>query len=204
MSSHTRRVWVWALVLISFMLLLVGCRAPTGTYQPFDWAFEMHYGQAYRSQEPPRLYSPEGVVPFKFSSDTRSYTREVAASLEEYAAFSNPLDRTTVTLGQGQEIFRVNCSFCHGSEALGPDTGSVGEKLLAQPPNLTTGAPSHRSSGQLFGLVSLGGTTQTRFGMPRFRSLLTEKQRWLVVDYLLCRQGRDSQGEAALCAQVGS
>ena len=204
MSSNARRVRVTALLLILFMLLLIGCRAPTGTHQPFDWAFEMHYGQAYRSQEPPRLYSPEGAVPFKFSSDTRNYTREVAASMEEYEAFSNPLDRTTGTLGQGQEIFRVNCSFCHGSEASGPDQGSVGEKLLAQPPTLTSGSSSKRSSGQLFGLVSLGGTTQTRFGMPRFQSLLTEKQRWLVVDYLLCRQGRNSQGGAAPCAQVGS
>ena len=204
LEVNGRRLRAWALVAVGVALLLTACRAPTGTYQPVDWAFEMHYGQGYRSQEPPRLSPPDGAVPFRFASDGRAYTREVAQTLEEYGVFSNPVVRTTQSIERGQEVFRVNCSFCHGSQAMGPDPGSVGEKLLAQPPNLTSGSPSLRSSGQIYGLVSLGGAGQSRFGMPRFRLLLTQEQRWLVVDYILCLQGRDSQGGAATCALAGS
>ena len=198
------RLRAGGLALLALALLLAACRAPTGTHQPLDWAFEMHYSQAYRSQEPPRLSPPDGAVPFRFASDERAYTREVAQTLEEYGVFSNPVARTAQSIEQGQELFRVNCSFCHGSQAMGPDPGTVGEKLLARPPNLTSGSPGLRSSGQLYGLVSLGGSGQTRFGMPRFRLLLTQEQRWLVVDYVLCLQGRDSQGDEATCGLAGS
>ena len=188
------RFWSPLLLLgiVSLGLLLVGCPARTGSYAPLDWAYEMHYTPSYRSQEPPRLTSPDGAVPHKAASDPRAYTREIVLANEAYAELANPIARTPETQQRGEELFRVNCAFCHGSQ--GEGDGPVSVKLREHggipAANLKTGSARLKPPGELFRLVSVGGNTATRFGMARFRLLLSPEDRWLLVDYVLSLQGR--------------
>lgn len=73
-------------------LLAMGCAQ--GAY-PLDIFYEMHYQPSYKAHEPPRLSPPESAVPF----------------FDPPAATSFNLD--------GQHLYEVNCSMCHGAEAKG-------------------------------------------------------------------------------------
>lgn len=73
-------------------LLAMGCAQ--GAY-PLDIFYEMHYQPSYKAHEPPRLSPPESAVPF----------------FDPPAATSFNLD--------GQHLYEVNCSMCHGAEGQG-------------------------------------------------------------------------------------
>lgn len=180
-----RRVLLLVVVLV-LAIAATGCLAKSGTYAPIDWAAEMHYSQSYRAQEPPRLASPLGAVPFKFASDTRELTREPAIGPADYAALTNPVTRTAATSAAGAELFRVNCSMCHGSEGLGD--GRVSAFLVAygyiSAPNLTADGVVAKSDGDVYGILTNGINV-----MPTFKNMLSPSDRWLLVDYIRELQG---------------
>lgn len=175
--------------LLLFAVVAAGCLAKSGTYAPIDWAAEMHYSQSYRVQESPRLTSPIGAVPFKFASDTRELTREPAIGPGDYTDLVNPIIRTPVMNAPGSagaELFRVNCSMCHGAEGLGD--GRVSAFLLAygyiSAPNLTLDGTRAKTDGDLYGILTNGINV-----MPTFQNLLSPRDRWLLVDYIRQLQG---------------
>ena len=185
-GQSTRRILLLVVVLV-LAIAGTGCLAKSGTYAPIDWAAEMHYNQSYRAQEPPRLVSPLGAVPFKFASDTRELTREPAISPADYSGLTNPVTRSAATSGAGVELFRVNCSMCHGSEGLGD--GRVSEFLVAYnyfaAPDLTLDGTVSKTDGDLYGILTNGINV-----MPTFKNLLSPGDRWLLVDYMRQLQGR--------------
>ena len=164
-------------------LVLTGCRAKTGTYAPVDLFAEMHYNQSVRSQEPPRLAPPLGAVP--------TSGREVELTREEYLALENPVARD-LNPQRGAELFRTNCSFCHGLQGLGD--GPVSDKLVnyggIPAADLTGPATTRRTDGDIFSLISQGGALETVFGMPRFRAFLGPTDRWLLVNHIRTLQGQ--------------
>lgn len=182
---RTNRVLLFVGVLV---LVITGtsCLAKSGTYAPIDWAAEMHYNQSYRAQEPPRLTSPSGAVPFKFASDTREFTREPAISPAEYSDLTNPVTRSAASSSTAAEIFRVNCAMCHGNEGLGD--GRVSEFLKAYDyvaaPDLTAEGTVTKSDGDIYGILTNGVNV-----MPTFKNLLSPSDRWLLVDYIRKLQG---------------
>ena len=121
--THSSVKVVILLVCVSLLaVILSGCRAKTGTYAPVDLAAELHYGQGARSQEPPRLTTPLGAVPYVSTSANGSDRLLTPASyrlleqgltMESAKNLINPIPFTESGLLQGAELFRVNCSFCH-------------------------------------------------------------------------------------------
>ena len=184
-GRSSRRVLLLVVVLI-VGVAATGCLAKSGTYAPIDWAAEMHYSQSYRAQEPPRLASPLGAVPFKFPSDTRELTREPFVGPADFSGLTNPVSRTAATSTAGAELFRVNCSMCHGTEGLGD--GRVSAFLLAYDymaaPNLTAESTAAKSDGDVYGILTNGINV-----MPTFKNLLSPSDRWLLVDYIRELQG---------------
>lgn len=185
--ERSRRAAGWVtfalLALATLALLGAGCRRITGSFPstgsyPADVFTEMHYTQSYRSQEPPRLASA-GAVPI--TGVEQAYTAE------QYAALTNPTPRTPENLTRGAELFRVNCSMCHGVQGKG--NGPVGDALVAsqysRPPDLAALVTADKSDGQLYQLVSEGV-----FVMPRFKSLLSAEDRWLILHHVRRLQGK--------------
>ena len=161
-------------IAAALLLLLSGCRRITGSFPstgsyPADVFTEMHYQQPFRSQESPRLGSA-GAVPI--TGGEHAYTTD------QYAALTNPMPRTQDNFSRGAELYRVNCSMCHGSDGKGG--GPVGNILVAnqysRPPDLTAAVTAGKREGQVFGIVSEGV-----FVMPRFKSLLSPEDRWLIL-----------------------
>lgn len=161
---------------------------------------EMHYAPSYKVQEGPRLLPPEGSIAIG-GPDTSvrapvelTYTGEEYVSLTEPAAFAASYDAA-----EGAELFRVNCVVCHGTGMRGD--GPLKEKLVsgAAPADLIAGAVASGTEGEVFAWISYGSRTGFTLAMidqpnptvmPVFRSLLTEEDRWHLVQYILGEQGR--------------
>ena len=103
-----------AVSLFAFMLLAPTCQSgitQRGTY-PIEIFSEMHYSQAYKNQEPPRLDSVETAQKF--------LTPEVRNNNSKSVLDMNP--NFTYDPKYGSELYRINCSFCHGLQGMGDGT----------------------------------------------------------------------------------
>lgn len=160
---------------------------------------EMHYQPSFRSQEGPRLLTPDGAVPI-------TGAEVVLTSTEEYARLPNPGGDAS----NGGALYAVNCAVCHG-ESLQGDGAITNFQTNVIPANLKEELTTNRPDGEIYGIISFGGNTAyaTRVTaltndsidpnncvsagscpMPEFRKLLTEAERWDLVAYLRQEQGR--------------
>ena len=170
----SRRAWSARagvfLAVAALAMVAAGCSK--GTYA-VDIFPEQHYHQSYKSQEPPRLSPPDGAVPIT--------GKEVQVDAVTADAMTNPLPRTQETMERAAELYRVNCSMCHGPEARGD--GPVGDRLVrdgyVRPPDLLADATMDRTDGSIYYFISSGILV-----MPRFNLLLNEEERWSLVHYL--------------------
>ncbi len=100
--------------LFALILLAPTCQSgitQRGTY-PIEIFSEMHYSQAYKNQEPPRLDSVETSQKF-ITPDER--LNESFTVLNMDPTFEYDPD-------YGSELYRINCSFCHGLQGMGDGT----------------------------------------------------------------------------------
>ena len=155
----------------------------SGTY-PIEIFTEMHYSQSYRSQEIPRLPGVASAVAYDGQGNAQAILNVLPAKE------AHPYDSVA-----GAELYRVNCSVCHGLEGLGDgkaaahitspnsawvtDTGSA----YNAPPNLKD-SRARLSEDAMFTLVSNGILV-----MPRFGPLLSEEELWDVVRYIFDTTG---------------
>ena len=160
----------WWLMTVMASMLLVSCSSGAYAVEIFP---EQHYQQSYKRQEPPRLTPPDGSVPVT--------GRPVELSAADSAGLTSPVQRSQKTLAEGADLFRINCSMCHGTGGRGD--GTVGAKLkengYASAPDLLSASTQAKSDGTLFWTISNGVVV-----MPPFKLLLTEEQRWEVINYL--------------------
>ena len=99
----------WPLLLVVLGTVALACS--TGSY-PVDIFTEMHYQQSYRSQEPPRLLTAEGAVPF--TDESMALRPAEPASQVEALVMPNPIEASADNLVRAQQVFTRNCSMCHG------------------------------------------------------------------------------------------
>jgi mono/diheme cytochrome c family protein len=164
---------------------------------------EMHYSPAYKVQEGPRLLPPEGSVPIGGPDTTIRAPVEILYTADEYPALTEPeAFAASYDATEGAELYRVNCMVCHGESMRGD--GVMMDKLLASgksaaPANMMDGDGSTATGGELFAWISFGSRTGFALAMvdqpnptvmPVFRSLLTEEDRWHLVQYIFGEQGR--------------
>lgn len=81
------------------------------------------------------------------------------------------LSTTPDIIAEGSEIYAANCSPCHGADGSGEQLGSADFTDLREMDNL---APR-----DLYLTI-----TQGRGSMPAWQSLLSQDERWAVIDYL--------------------
>jgi mono/diheme cytochrome c family protein len=157
-------------VLIS--LLISGCA--TGTY-PIDIFSEMHNQPSQRYLEPERRAAPRGAVPV---SGTRA-----RLTFEQAADQPNPLPQTPETLARAVELYRVNCTTCHGADGRGngPMAPYFRENPAAPVPPVDLSSPrvQQRTDGQLHWLLANGIGN-----MPAYGSLLADQDLWALVTYV--------------------
>jgi mono/diheme cytochrome c family protein len=81
---------------------------------------------------------------------------------------------------RGENLYRINCSFCHGLQEGKP--GPVGQHLKPPPPSLEKALLQSLQDADIYRFISFG------FGrMPPFRDRLNSAERWALVRYLRSR-----------------
>ena len=97
--------------------------------------------------------------------------------------FHSPSGFTTASIDSGKTVFAANCTGCHGIEGRGD--GPAAKALSIPPANLTAGHLWMHPDGQLFWWLAHGvENPEGGLAMPGFTSVLSEDDRWDLIDYI--------------------
>lgn len=108
------------------------------------------------------------------SLDRRVESKEEAAKLE------NPSKADPLSAANGERLFAVNCSPCHGNFADGKQI-SVGPVARFMPgPDLTAQMYKDRTDGFFYGTIHFGGMAL----MPGYGYKLSPQEHWDIVNYI--------------------
>jgi mono/diheme cytochrome c family protein len=92
------------------------------------------------------------------------------------AALVNPIAATPESISSGGGVYRQSCLICHGAEGKGDGQGAT--YLVPKPSSFADGAIQKDNDGTMSWKILTG-----RNGMPGFK-LLSDTQRWQVIDYI--------------------
>jgi mono/diheme cytochrome c family protein len=99
----------------------------------------------------------------------------------------NPVPSTAESLMQGQVLYNSTCLRCHGDSMTGD--GPEAAALPVPPANLRDHIP-HHEDGDHFLLITNGKGT-----MPAFGTVLSETERWHLINYLRDATATEMMGE---------
>jgi mono/diheme cytochrome c family protein len=102
-------------------------------------------------------------------------TQDNWAAPARASAKKNPVSTDAASIARGKTAYTAQCFTCHGASGRGD--GPQATQLAKNPGNLTN--LQGQSDGALFWKVSEG-----KDPMPRFAQMLSEQQRWDVVNYI--------------------
>ncbi len=89
----------------------------------------------------------------------------------------NPLAGNSASITEGKKIYESMCVICHGDKGKG--NGAAGVSLSPRPANFLAIAVRNESDGNIFWKLSEGNPP-----MAAYKSILTETQRWQLVNYI--------------------
>ncbi len=89
----------------------------------------------------------------------------------------NPLQNNQKAAEVGEAIFKQQCATCHGTSGKGD--GPAGKYLGKKLPDFTSASFSEQTDGEIFWKISNGNAP-----MPAFKAMLSEDQRWQVLNYI--------------------
>jgi len=91
----------------------------------------------------------------------------------------NPVKASTkaASAKRGAKLFKTRCMVCHGSQGEGDGIG--GKALSPKPQNLTLAKVQSQSDGEIFWKITNGRNDMIKWG-----PILSEDQRWDVVNYV--------------------
>jgi mono/diheme cytochrome c family protein len=92
-------------------------------------------------------------------------------------AVKNPVAATPDILKAAKTLYITNCAPCHGEKGKGD--GPAAASLTPKPADHTSAALHNELDGSLFWKLSEGRTP-----MPQYKKILTETQRWELIDYI--------------------
>jgi copper transport protein len=103
----------------------------------------------------------------------------------EARAVRNPLASTPESLDRGRTIYLQSCAACHG--ITGKGDGAAAAAIRPPLPDLNAHVPLH-PDGELWWFITNGIAGRP---MPAWREVLTDDERWDVVNYLRAAFGKD-------------
>jgi len=96
---------------------------------------------------------------------------------EEANNVENPLKGNSDAIAEGKKLFNNMCGICHGAKGKGD--GVAGMSLKPRPTNFTTAAIQSQSDGAIYWKI-----TEGRAPMATYKTVLTDEQRWQLVNYI--------------------
>jgi mono/diheme cytochrome c family protein len=117
------------------------------------------------------------VAAFGFSVLKNNFGNSVWIAPPEADKIVNPLKGNATATEEGKKTFTQFCAMCHGDKGKGD--GVAGLALNPRPANYTLPKTQLQSDGVLFWKMTTG-----RPPMASYKDILTETQRWQLVNYL--------------------
>ena len=97
---------------------------------------------------------------------------------DQAKARKNPVAVTEFSLAAGQAIYMDRCSSCHSDN--GDGNGRQAHLYSVKPGNFTdSNRMDAQTDGELFWKITVGNKP-----MPKFQKMLTDEQRWEVVNFI--------------------
>lgn len=93
------------------------------------------------------------------------------------AAVKNPLAGNTTVVADAKAVYKTTCAPCHGEKGKGDGPAAVA--LNPKPADHTSAAIQAESDGSLFWKITTG-----RGAMQAYKTQLTDKQRWALVNFI--------------------
>lgn len=130
--------------------------------------------------------------------DESYYFGLVAGTTDQYVQ-RMPVEVTKELLARGQERFDIYCSMCHGYDAKGGDSGTVGRLWSIPPANLTDPKYTDRAGefgadGYIFHVIREGLWTPTGdLRMPSYKHAVTEEDAWAIISYIRALQAAQTE-----------
>ena len=141
-----------------------------------QWAHDYAKDRADKLKDDETYYF--GLVAGSTGSETPQYVERM------------PVEVNRALIERGQERYNIYCSMCHGFDALGNDSGTVGRLMNVRPINLLDAKYRDRagefgSDGYLFhiireGLWSPDGSNR----MPAYGHAVDQQDAWAIVAYI--------------------
>ncbi len=131
--------------------------------------------------KPQRSLAPAepNAVPIGGTETLPSPTTEAGMfdAKDDAATLQNPIPATAESIAEGQYFFELTCQVCHGPEGTGD--GPVGLVLATAPVDMNLEYTQDQTDGQLFFTITRGRVT-----MPFYRDVLSQEERWHVINYI--------------------
>jgi mono/diheme cytochrome c family protein len=94
-----------------------------------------------------------------------------------FAKIKNPVPSDATSIDAGKQIYLANCMACHGMTGKGDGPAAI--SCNPRPKDLAEPQIASQADGELFWKI-----TEGKNGMKPYRKLLTETQRWTVINYI--------------------
>lgn len=158
------------MALLSFVVLLGAANV-----QALPFNDDMVHDQ-FKTSEIMRP-APDGSIPIG-ASERYVESKEAALALE------NPIPADEVSIGNGERLWDVNCSMCHGIyEDDGYKPGVVSSRVPG--PDVAMDFIKAKSDGHFFSYIYFGGAV-----MPRYGWKFSKAEIWDMVNYIRKVQGK--------------
>ena len=92
-------------------------------------------------------------------------------------SLKNPFKGNSKIAKFGEKLYVQQCATCHGESGTGD--GPSGKFLAKHPQNFTKAQFQNQTDGEIFWKITNGNPP-----MPTFKNVLSDKQRWMIVNYL--------------------
>ena len=116
------------------------------------------------------------IIPLLLLISTLS-AQQIWTVPKQAEVMTNPVMANADNIAKGQKIFKSLCASCHGVSGKG-DVVAM-QSLNPKPTNFTADAFQHQTDGTIYWKLSEGHGM-----MASYKSMLSEEQRWQVVNYL--------------------
>ncbi|MBI3584586.1 MAG: c-type cytochrome [Nitrospinae bacterium] len=163
------KIWKWGLLLATILIVplyLTFTVLPDRVYAEHN--HESHEHQALESSPDHEILEP----------------RVPAGKMAETKALKNIVAVNAKTLSEAREIFtgKGTCYTCHGEKGKG-DGENAGSMNPAPRDFTYTPWQKLRTDGEIFWAIT-NGTAGGESGMPPFGDMLSDEERWTLVNYI--------------------
>jgi hypothetical protein len=180
--NHNR---IKCLVYPLLALLLMAACDRTREDKGYEYFPDMAHGQAYQTysdnpamedgrtmREPVQGTIPRDRAPYPYRND-------VEGRAQAGMFLDNPIEATDKVLAEGQELYNIFCSNCHGVEGDGQGNLYTSGKYIIPPTSLLDPVIMAQPPGETFHVITAGWGV-----MGAHASLILEEDRWKIVAFI--------------------